>query len=397
MLRFAAVNRSVTHRAPQALADLADRCVQCGLCLPHCPTYRLDQKETESPRGRIRLIRAIDLGSLAAHDTSARASLDHCLACQACETVCPAHVPYAELLLGSRAQTRQATPPPWRQRLLEALAARPRSLRLLARIAARLRWLPLPRRWQAAQARLAQAPPKAGVHAPSDASKGRLWLFPGCFAWQLDATTHRALIRVANRLGWSVQVPPGPMCCGSLHAHAGDAARTSDLHAALRASIPADVSAVLVGASGCTASVRAALAPLPVYEITEWLRAQPDLAELFAGAAQEQALALHVPCTQRHALGSPTASSDVLRACGASQVQTLPSGCCGAAGSQAVLDPERAAQLRAPLLDALRSSGAGTVLSSNYGCALHLQQGAEANGQALRCMHPVEWIAERLP
>ncbi|HVE53764.1 MAG TPA: 4Fe-4S dicluster domain-containing protein, partial [Ramlibacter sp.] len=187
-----------------SLVALADQCVQCGLCLPACPTYALERIEAESPRGRIALARHWALQLSPATPTGER-HLDQCLGCRRCEAVCPAGVHYGPILVQARAEQRTRRRPSWRQQALEWLCARPswlgsalqgyRMAYPLLPKAAR----PLPRppaRWRR---------PSAERNA---AARSRVVLFTGCVADVYEARLRAACIRLCATVGIAVEMLP---------------------------------------------------------------------------------------------------------------------------------------------------------------------------------------------
>src|SRR6266540_7238858 len=86
-----------------------NRCVHCGLCLAYCPTFSLLGTEMDSPRGRILLIKSLAEGRIDLTESTVK-HLDLCLGCRACETVCPAGVPYGELIEAARAEIERQRP-----------------------------------------------------------------------------------------------------------------------------------------------------------------------------------------------------------------------------------------------------------------------------------------------
>ncbi|GAB2669488.1 (Fe-S)-binding protein [Arenimonas aestuarii] len=368
------------------LLALADQCVQCGLCLPHCPTYQLDRSEAESPRGRIAYVRALASGQMAPGPVG-DTHLDHCLGCRRCEAACPAGVRYGELLQSARALQATRRPPPARIRAALALLARPRLLAVLVALQRPLAWA-LPRRWRAG---LPPPPRREAGRAAVPAPDGSpvVALFAGCIARPHEAGSRDALSRLLAAAGIASVVPSGQGCCGAAAAHAGDAAGAAKLARANRQAL-AGHDRVLCLASGCHDTLASSLAGLGRVEDPLVLLDQAGDRLKFRPAPRR--VALHLPCTQRSVVRSEAALRRLLaRVPGLDLVELPDTGCCGAAGLHQLAEPDRADALRAPLLQALADSGATELLSANIGCRLHL-----ATGTTMVVRHPLDFLAEQL-
>jgi len=365
------------------LVALADRCVQCGLCLPACPTYGLDRLETESPRGRIALARAWALDTIET-TRAGDAHLDHCLGCRSCEAVCPAGVEYGALLVAAREQQRARRMPEWRTRAIEGLVARPWLLSLVLHFYGRaFRWLPAS--WRP----LPPAPHRPPRSRPAALpGENQVAIFVGCVAGTYEASLRTALARCLSELGVAISEPRDQACCGTLHAHGGNARQAQQLGARNRAAF-AGADTVLTLASGCHEAVAQAVGGTR----TRTIDAIDYLAERAPSLRLrrcEERIALHLPCTQRNVVGSVKALRRLLAQVPGLTVIELDAGygCCGAAGLHMLDDPERANRFREPLLQQLIQSKATRLLSANIGCRLHFAQAT-----AVPVQHPIEFLA----
>jgi len=366
-------------------------CVSCGLCLPHCPTFRATGEEALSPRGRIAAIRAVH------HDDAPVTPefvsfMESCVQCRGCEPACPSGVHYGNLQEGVRetlAQRHRITPR-WQR---AAFAVLPRHRLLLAgssALAVAQRMHLVPRR--AGLTTLAVRRPQ-----PLRATGTDVWLFTGCVmdAWMRD--THRSTAKVLDHLGVTFALPgKGGGCCGALHTHAGltDAAR--HLAANVMSSMPGDAP-IVVNSAGCGAALKeyghllgtpdAAVFGARVLDVHEFVAQHIDR---LRPTRRVGPVIVQDPCHLRHVQKAHMAVRTVLAPV-ADLVELDDDGlCCGAGGAYSVMEPALAGQIRERKLASIARAGGGLVASANPGCAMHLA----AAGLTVR--HPIDILAEAL-
>ena len=399
-------------------------CIHCGMCLEACPTYVLTRLETESPRGRIHLMQQLASGAIDATET-VRLHLDRCLACRACEAVCPSGVGYGALIENARAAIEEhhvvprSAPASWARRLLLSVLADPARLDGVAGLLSLYERSGLRAALRASgiRARLPHSlrrleglyPPltRPRYRAPEQptAPVARVALLLGCVMRVAYGDVHTAAGRVLARLGVAVVDVPGQACCGALHAHAGerpDAVRLAKRN--IQAFEAAEVDAIVVDAAGCGAhlkayghllqgdpewSARAERFAAKVRDVTEYLASLPGATPLGALAAR---VTYQEPCHLVHAQRIKVEPRALLRrVAGLELIEMAESDvCCGSAGSYNIQQPEFADALLARKLDAIERTGADVVVSANPGCMLQIQSGLAERGRPLEVLHVVE-------
>jgi glycolate oxidase iron-sulfur subunit len=381
-------------------AEKLSACVSCGLCLPHCPTFRVTGEEAYSPRGRIDAMRGVQDDG-ASVDAEFIDFMESCVQCRGCEPACPSNVEFGALMERTRttlAAEKRITP--WWQRLGFRALAHHRLLltgsSLLA-IAQRLRLVP-------SRLGLARLPVR---RPPAVASTGDdVWLFTGCVmdAWQRP--THHATAELIAMTGATYRVPGAAgSCCGALHVHAGLHDDAVALAKSVIASMPGDAP-IIVNSAGCGAALKD-YGPLVgtteaqrfaqrVVDVNDWLAERVN--RMPTTARDRQRVIVHDPCHLRH-VQRIDASVRTLLGHVSDVVELDDDGlCCGAGGAYSALRPELAREIRdrklASIDRAMAARPADVLASANPGCSMHLA--AVLDDRGVSVSHPVDIVADAL-
>ena len=407
------------------------KCVHCGFCLQACPTYLKTGLETESPRGRIALMKAVSEGRLGI-DADVYRHWDMCIQCRACEDVCPSGVPYGRLIEKTMVQVerrRRVSPfgrlASWLligkilpdQSALSGLVGILRlyqrsGLQRAVRLSRVLRLVPgniaemeqsipeTPDSFFAAEDQVyqAQGEPRAVVA-----------LLSGCVMPLIHGPQMRAVVRVLNRNGVEVRVPSSQMCCGAIHTHVGDIERTRELaRRNVDAFLSAPADAVVTASAGCGTRMK---------EYADLLSDDPEYAER-ARELSEKVNDIHeflfdlpidppkapLDCTVTYQDACHLSHTQGVRSQPRALLQSIPgvrlaemrnpSRCCGAGGTYTITQREMSLRLLDEKMESIGDTGAGVVATGNPGCLMQLQYGAVREGSSMEVRYVTDLLDE---
>jgi len=431
-------------------------CVHCGLCLEACPTYVATGDENDGPRGRIYLMRAVEEGRLAVSSTSFETHIDRCLGCRACESVCPAGVEYGQLLEAARAEIMHARPKrglsySLLRFVLRHVWLKPKRLKAAFAIARRVRDFGVARlllktklpheispqfefglalldgssvgaakghdergkagRMPAYRPKATPADRKTSAGNPGDAgapARASVVLFKGCVTDGLFQRVNEATTRVLEVNDCAVQAPSGQVCCGALHAHAGDLEGARALARENVEAFEGTDTKIITNAGGCGAMLvsyghllvndevyanRAKEFSARVQDISQHLRS----AGFRNGASIGfERMTYDASCHLLHGQHAADASLQMLWAIPDLNFALLKDSdvCCGGAGVYNLMEPELSEEVLSAKLECIKQSGAEVLATGNAGCHMQIAAGARLNGMKLRVCHPVELLDE---
>lgn len=407
-------------------------CIQCGTCLPACPTYKTMGKETQSPRGRINLVKMAAEKKIPLE--AIREPIDLCLGCRACERVCPTNVPYGKILESAKEALfeQQKDASSLLKRLEENLFYKqvfPKH-QVMA-VAGSLLWFYqksglknlahlthltklLPENLETFE----RATPDVHVrgmhraeHVKNEtAANYKVAFFNGCVMDAVFGRINDMSVKLLIACGCSVVIPPKQTCCGALHLHGGRRAESKELARrnieAFEAEAP---DFVINNAGGCGAMLSEY--PQLFADEPDWkARAERfsqhsiDISVLLAKLDLPLKKTLNYRVTLQpscHMTNVQKVVNEPIRL-----IQKLdgvafhplddPDFCCGSAGIYNLINYEPAMEILDVKMADVQKQNPDVIVTTNPGCLLQMRVGIERERlqERMKAMHLVELLAE---
>lgn len=407
------------------------KCVHCGFCLQACPTYIQTGLETESPRGRIALMKAVNEKRIGLTSQVTK-HWDLCIQCRACESVCPSGVPYGRLIEATMTQVKRHRKLSWlgrrlsnlllnnilmdqtkltaiigaarlyQQSGLQSLVRKSKMLRLgskrLADLEASMPYIPQP--FFAAKGQT--------IHSTGE-PKATVALLSGCFMPLFHGPQMQAMERVLSRNGVVIKVPATQVCCGAIHSHVGDLERSRQLaRQNIDTFLAESADAILVASAGCGIRMK---------EYGDLLRDDDEYAEK-ANRLSSMVRDIHEflvelpfdppqgrldytvtyqdPCHLSHTQNVTSQPRKLLQSIPGLTLVEMPNStrCCGAGGTYAITEPDLSKRLLSRKMADVRQTGVQVVATANPGCLIQLDYGSKRDNIPLQIKYVTDLLDE---
>ncbi len=399
-------------------------CMRCGMCLPHCPTYKETFLETASPRGRVALVRKFQEGELVESENLLE-YVSLCLDCQACASACPCGVNAGELVAEFRCERKQEGGLSMMEEMIlrklvphpDRLEAATAPLRLYQKTGLQqvVRSLGLLKVFPEALGRmegllpeLPAAPLRQTISEVTPAQgkeKGTVGFFLGCVMSLIFSEASVATVQLLSALGYKVITPKAQKCCGAPnmlgHDIEGlrDAARfNTDLFQSYRLDF------VVTDCGGCGAELKKYGHHLGGEEsATSFSAKTRDISEILASEAAGLAdklkplpikVTYHDPCHIAHCQGIRSQPRALINMVPGIDFRELPEAdaCCGSAGTYNIEKPEMSDRVLSRKVQNVQKTGAEYLVTSNPGCLLQLKKALSEATPQVKVIHLTELL-----
>jgi glycolate oxidase iron-sulfur subunit len=416
-------------------------CVQCGYCLPACPTYQTMGKETHSPRGRINLVKMTAEGKLTNLNLLAD-SIDKCLGCRACETACPTGVRYGKIYESAKSllhlREEESSPSKgWKNILLHSVIPNKKRLNRLAnfvwfyqrsglqKIARHSGFLRLlPNHLGEFEALLPTLPSpveraKRPVRFPAQGKpKYRVAFFTGCVMDAIFEKINRLSMQLLQKAGCEVVMIEGETCCGALHAHTGDLETAKQLAkqnitAFEQAANREPLDFIVNNAGGCGAMLieydhlfrgdpewepRARTFVEKTRDISQVLTMTGPLPIVKQTNQKKEVVTYQRSCHMTNVQKVTKEPLQLIRSIPGIELREMedPDKCCGSAGIYNIVNYNESMDILDDKMSTVKNTGATTIITTNPGCLLQMKMGIIREGlqDKVRAVHLVELLAE---